>query len=220
MANRVEVPFESIAPPENEMWTSDSRGGIAVPLGRAGATALQMLALGKGTSQHALIAGKTGSGKSTLLHVLIMQLALRYSPDEVELYLIDFKKGVEFKTYASHQLPHARVVAVESEREFGLSVLQRFDAELVQRGELFRQAGVNDLKEWRGKADGEKGRRGEGPEIREPGGDGVKGGTKTFCLRLRGLSPPLPFSPSPLLPFFPAAGHADRRRIPGVLRGG
>ena len=132
LANRVEVPFESIAPPEDEIWTGDSRGGIAVPLGRAGATAFQFLTLGKGTSQHALIAGKTGSGKSTLLHVLITQLALRYSPDEVELYLIDFKKGVEFKTYASHQLPHARVVAVESEREFGLSVLQRLDAELVQ----------------------------------------------------------------------------------------
>ena len=110
-----------------------------MPLGRAGATAFQFLTLGKGTSQHALIAGKTGSGKSTLLHVLITQLALRYSPDEVELYLIDFKKGVEFKTYASHHLPHARVVAVESEREFGLSVLQRLDAELVERGELFRQ---------------------------------------------------------------------------------
>ena len=82
-----------------------------------------MLALGKGTSQHVLIAGKTGSGKSTLLHALITNLALHYSPDEIELYLIDFKKGVEFKTYAAHELPHARVIAVESEREFGLSVL-------------------------------------------------------------------------------------------------
>ena len=91
---------------------------------------LQDLKLGKGTSQHVLIAGKTGSGKSTLLHALITNLALRYSPDEVELYLIDFKKGVEFKTYADHELPHARVIAIESEREFGLSVLQRLDAEL------------------------------------------------------------------------------------------
>ncbi len=80
--------------------------------------------------QHVLIAGKTGSGKSTLLHALITNLALLYSPDEVELYLIDFKKGVEFKTYAVHELPHARVIAIESEREFGLSVLQRLDAEL------------------------------------------------------------------------------------------
>ena len=116
-----------------------------MPLGRAGATKLQYLRLGKGTSQHVLIAGKTGSGKSTLLHALITNLALHYSPDEVEFYLIDFKKGVEFKTYATHALPHARVIAIESEREFGLSVLQRLDAELKRRGDLFREHGVQDL---------------------------------------------------------------------------
>src|SRR5207302_748313 len=115
------------------------------PLGRAGATKRQHLQLGRGTAQHVLIAGKTGSGKSTLLHALIINLALHYSPDEVEFYLIDFKKGVEFKTYASHELPHARVIAIESEREFGLSVLQRLDVELKQRGELFRERGVQDL---------------------------------------------------------------------------
>ena len=76
------------------------------------------------TCQHALIAGKTGSGKSTLFHVMITNLALWCDPDQVEFYLIDFKKGVEFKCYADHHLPHARVIAIESDREFGLSVLK------------------------------------------------------------------------------------------------
>jgi S-DNA-T family DNA segregation ATPase FtsK/SpoIIIE len=152
-AGRVEVPFELIAIPAEDWWREDSRAGISVPLGRAGATALQQLTLGKGTSQHVLIAGKTGSGKSTLLHVFIAQLAMRYSPAEVELFLIDFKKGVEFKTYATNELPHARVVAIESEREFGLSVLQRLDAELMRRGDLFRAAGVNDLPSYRNLAE-------------------------------------------------------------------
>src|SRR5260221_9724429 len=114
-----------------------------------GDTRSQMLRLGKGVAQHALIAGKTGSGKSTLLHVLVTNLALWYHPDEVEFYLVDFKKGVEFKTYATHQLPHARAIAVESDREFGLSVLQRLDAELARRGELFRRAGTQDLAGFR-----------------------------------------------------------------------
>jgi ABC-type multidrug transport system fused ATPase/permease subunit len=144
-ADRVEVPFSAIAPAENDWWTADSRGGIDVPLGRAGAMKFQHLQLGKGTSQHVLIAGKTGSGKSTLLHALITCLALRYSPDDVEMYLIDFKKGVEFKVYAQSELPHARVVAIESEREFGLSVLERLDAELKRRGDMFRAQGVQDL---------------------------------------------------------------------------
>jgi hypothetical protein len=148
-AQRVMVPFEFITAPPEQWWQSDSRNGVRVALGRAGATARQYLDLGKGTSQHVLVAGKTGAGKSTLLHAMITNLALLYSPDEIELYLVDFKKGVEFKTYATHALPHARVVAIESEREFGLSVLQRLDAELRARGERFRAAGAQDLPGYR-----------------------------------------------------------------------
>ncbi len=148
-ANRVEVPFEFIVAPREQWWRSDSRHGLAVPLGRAGATKRQALQLGRGTSQHVVVAGKTGSGKSTLLHALITNTALLYSPEEIEFYLVDFKKGVEFKTYAAHELPHARVIAVESEREFGLSVLQRLDAELKLRGEKFRQVGAQDVAAYR-----------------------------------------------------------------------
>jgi hypothetical protein len=148
-ANRVEVPFDFVAPKREQVWTRDSRKGLAVPIGRSGATKQQVFQVGQGTAQHALVAGKTGSGKSTLLHALITNLALTYSPDEVELYLIDFKKGVEFKPYAENRLPHARVVAIESEREFGLSVLQRLDAILRERGERFREAGVNDIAAYR-----------------------------------------------------------------------
>lgn len=146
---RVEVPFERVMPPADAFWTSSTQSGLDVPIGRAGATKLQNLKLGKGTSQHVLIAGKTGSGKSSLLHALITNAALHYSPDEIEFYLIDFKKGVEFKTYASHRLPHARVIAIESDREFGVSVLQRLDSILKDRGELFRKAGVQDLAAYR-----------------------------------------------------------------------
>jgi plasmid maintenance system antidote protein VapI len=148
-SQHVEVPFETIAPAESQWWTGNTTADLTVAIGRMGATRLQMLRLGKNVAQHALLAGKTGSGKSTLLHVLVTNLAMWYSPDEVELYLIDFKKGVEFKTYASHHLPHARAIAVESDREFGLSVLERLDAELARRGELFRAAGVQDLPSYR-----------------------------------------------------------------------
>ena len=148
-ASKVEVPFRVIAPKAEEWWKGDTRGGIRVSLGPAGATKQQHLELGKGTSQHVLVAGKTGSGKSTLLHTLITNLALVYSPEEIELYLIDFKKGVEFKTYATFALPHARVVSVESDREFGLSVLQRLDVELKVRGEKFRDTGAQDVASYR-----------------------------------------------------------------------
>ncbi|QDU80955.1 FtsK-like domain-containing protein [Polystyrenella longa] len=148
-ARRVEVSFERVVPPKGEIWKNNSQSGLSVPLGRAGATKLQHMNLGKGTSQHVLIAGKTGSGKSTFLHILITNLALYYSPDQVQLFLIDFKKGVEFKTYAAHRLPHAKVIAIESDREFGVSVLERLDEMLKERGDLFRDHNVQDLAGFR-----------------------------------------------------------------------
>ncbi len=144
-ANRIEVPFSHVTPADDELWTGDTTTELRVAIGRSGATKLQYLAIGKATRQHTLIAGKTGSGKSTLFHVIITNLALGCSPDEVEFYLIDFKKGIEFKCYATYKLPHARVIAIESDREFGLSVLQRVDEELKRRGDMFRKLGVQDL---------------------------------------------------------------------------
>ncbi|WP_437226867.1 FtsK/SpoIIIE domain-containing protein [Planctomicrobium sp. SH661] len=148
-ARRVEVSFTRITPPAEQVWKGDSRSELVIPLGRAGATKLQQLRLGKGTSQHMLVAGKTGSGKSTFLHILITNLALHYSPDEVNFFLIDFKKGVEFKDYATHRMPHARIIAVESDREFGVSALVRLGDVLQERGELFRRQGVQDIAGFR-----------------------------------------------------------------------
>lgn len=52
---------------------------------------------------HTIIFGATGSGKSNLLHMCINNLANTYSPEEVNLALID-PKCVEFRMY--NQLPH------------------------------------------------------------------------------------------------------------------
>jgi len=148
-ASVVEVKYSQVMPPRDTWWRGSTREVLNVPLGPAGATRLQYMTLGKGTAQHGLLAGRTGSGKSNLLHVLIASAALAYPPNELELFLIDFKEGVEFKAYATHFLPHARVVAIESEREFGLSVLEGLDRELDVRGKLFRQRGVQDLSGFR-----------------------------------------------------------------------
>ncbi len=154
-ASRVEVPFRVIAPEDGREWSMNSAGELRVPLGRTGATRQQLLTLGRGTAQHVLIAGKTGSGKSNLLHAIVTSAALWYGPDQVEMYLVDFKKGVEFKIYAAGRLPHARAIAIESDREFALSVLQKIDSELKRRGEKFREAGVQDLAGYRGARPGD-----------------------------------------------------------------
>ena len=132
-------------------WKSSTAKAVEAPIGQSGARGVQRLVFGEGTAHHALLVGQTGSGKTNLMHVLITTLALNYSPDEIELYLIDFKGGVGFKQYATCRLPQARVIAIQSEREFGLSVLDGLEAELKRRFDLFRSAGVENLTEYRAK---------------------------------------------------------------------
>jgi len=158
-AMRVEVPYDKLLAlaglDESTWWAAKTNKSVQVPLGPTGARNLQLLTLGEGMGHHALIVGRPGSGKSNLMHVIITTIALTYSPDEMRLYLIDFKKGVEFKCYADHKLPHAEAIAVESEREFGLSVVERLDLELTKRGELFRAVGAASITEYREKTGGQ-----------------------------------------------------------------
>jgi stress response protein SCP2 len=129
----------------NTWWHSSAAEGVSGAFGRIGAKDIATLDLDSQIASGALVGGRMGSGKSVLLHAIILSLATRYSPEELSLYLIDFKEGVEFKAYATHALPHARVVAVESEREFGLSVLQSLDSEITRRGALFRESDGQQL---------------------------------------------------------------------------
>jgi len=137
---------------KKDSWqVSSTSSHLQVALGPAGKGKPQELTLGGGQEAHALLVGRTGSGKTNLMHVIITNLALTYSPRELQLYLIDFKGGVGFKRYAEHRLPHAKVIAIESEREFGMSVLQGLNDELKQRSEVFRSAGVDNLESYRAK---------------------------------------------------------------------
>ncbi len=159
-AMKVEVPFEKLLAAagltSETLWRASSAASLKVPIGPTGARRLQYMTLGEGLAHHALIVGRTGSGKTNLMHVIISALAMSYSPEELQLYLVDFKGGVGFKPYATSELPHAAVIAIESEREFGISVLSGLDATLRERFELFRKAGVDNLADYRARKPDER----------------------------------------------------------------
>lgn len=124
---------------ENLDVSNDSSNGIRIPIGFHGANEIQHLTLGVGGSHHALIAGVAGAGKSSLIHTIIFRALTQYDPDNLQIYLVDFKRGVEFKIYADHKLPSFKVVAIESEREFGFNILMELEREQKIRANKFKK---------------------------------------------------------------------------------
>lgn len=101
-----------------------------------------------------LVGGAVGQGKSNLLLGIIYGLAARYSPDELEFHLLDFKRGLEFKRFAPdaegrNWLPHVKVLSLESNQAFGVAVLRHVDDEMERRSRLFKAAGANSLNAYR-----------------------------------------------------------------------
>lgn len=133
-------------------WASKSTERLQLAFGRMGASDVARVEFNSALESSALIGGRTGSGKSYLIHALIMDAITRYSPEELTLYLCDLKEGVEFKQYADARLPHARAIAIESNREFTVSLLHAIDREITERGALFKAkagGGAVNLQQFR-----------------------------------------------------------------------
>ncbi len=134
---------------EQEFWTKSSQFRVSVPVGWDINHKEVCFEIGE-AQNHTLICGHSGSGKSNFLHVLIQNLAFYYAPNEIQLFLLDYKEGVEFNAYAKEGiLEHARLVSVASSVGFGVSFLSWLDKETKRRGELFKQFNVKDLSDYR-----------------------------------------------------------------------
>ncbi|MXV14813.1 FtsK/SpoIIIE domain-containing protein [Hufsiella ginkgonis] len=146
-AATIKVPITKYVWQPDKWWQGKAARSIRIPIGRHG-TELQFLEFDNDDNNQALLIGKPGSGKSNLMHVIISNAIWLYSPDELEIYLIDFKGGVEFAVYAEKHIPHIRTIAIESDREFGLSVLDAVEKELLRRETVFSSAGVQNLEQY------------------------------------------------------------------------
>lgn len=146
------IKFDDVAKiDQKDWWTHSSDTIISTPIGLVGSGSELDVWFGVNKDgkpcAHGMLGGMPGSGKSNLYHDIIAGLATRYSPEELRLYLIDGKTGVEFHDY--RDLPHAEVVSLNTPEELSRSVLVELIDEMKRRNEIFKSVGVNDLPSYR-----------------------------------------------------------------------
>ena len=95
---------------------------------------------------HAFVIGATGSGKSRFLHDVILSMTAAYQPEDVELYLLDFK-GVEFNCYRGFK--HTRAILVDrADERITYEVIKDIKLKMEERQQLLAAAGASDVKEY------------------------------------------------------------------------
>ncbi len=97
---------------------------------------------------HCFIIGQSGTGKSVFLHDVIIGAMAKYSPEELELYLMDFKiGGVEFNRYKGEK--HVKALLVDnSDIQITLEILRDISNKMRERGKLLRASGVSNIVEY------------------------------------------------------------------------
>lgn len=122
--------------------------GIIVPVGSTEDGNLVDFTFNTVDHIHAFIIGQSGTGKSVFLHDIIIGAMAKYAPDELELYLMDFKMGgVEFNRYKDEK--HVKALLVDnSDIQITLEILRDISNKMRERGKMLRSSGVSNIVEY------------------------------------------------------------------------
>ncbi len=99
---------------------------------------------------HLLVAGTTGSGKSEFLRTMVLGLAMKYSPANLNFLFIDFKGGSGLGALAS--LPHVTGILTDLSPADVSRALVSLTAEVKRRERAFAETGASDYREHRGES--------------------------------------------------------------------
>lgn len=97
-------------------------------------------------SSHFVVVGRPQSGKSTVLRTLVAGLALTHTPEQVQIYCLDFGGGT---LTGLGDLPHVGSVATRLEPERLRRTVAEINAMLAQREELFTKHRIDSMSSYR-----------------------------------------------------------------------
>ena len=132
---------------KKEWGTHSAQKSLSVPIGITSNGTPQMLDLHeRGHGPHGLVAGTTGSGKSEVIISYLMSLAWHFSPEDVNIAVIDFKGGGMGNQLEG--LPHLTSVITNLEAGELQRSLSSIKAELLYRQKMLADASVSNISDY------------------------------------------------------------------------
>lgn len=149
-SNKTIVSFEDIGFNDKQADSRKIKDSIYIPVGKC-ENEIFGIKFASGNQGEdgivgGLITGGTGSGKTSIIESLVFNGAMKYSPDDLNFYLIDFKDGVSNQKYLKTAIiPHVKLITEKSKKEDAVIILSLLNKERIRRNKLFNKESVKNI---------------------------------------------------------------------------
>ena len=96
--------------------------------------------------------GQSGSGKSSFFHSLVLNGCMKYSPKDLQFWLLDFKNGGASSKYSNCGVPHIKIIAENNKIDDALCLFQMVLEEMERRTKAFNRCFTDNVVEYNKKA--------------------------------------------------------------------
>lgn len=124
-------------------YDADKRTRFPIPLGVKRGRIVQWLYLSE--HPHLMCNGIPGSGKTNEIRVVLTTLCQYHSPDEIRFFIVDLKRGGDFREYA--EAPHLAAPIIKKIEEL-VEIVPRLVALMQWRMDAMFELNVRDIDEY------------------------------------------------------------------------